>query len=132
MIEKVGEEYITTLDLTPHVTEKIQPLDVSCFERLKRVWTELLNRRMNVLGPRESISKSTFVNLLSQIWYKGLSETNIISRFRTTGIFPTNRDKYNIKCFHQQLYNRYQLWIELGRPEKFNAENETNNEIDNE
>ena len=87
---------------------------------------------MNVLGPKESISKSTFVDLFSQVWCKGLSETNIISGFRATGIFPINRDKYNIKCFDNWLYNHYQPWIELGRPENFNAENETNNDIYNE
>ena len=102
MIEKAREEDITILKLPSHVTDKIQPLDVLCFGPLKRAWTELLNERMNVLGPKESIQKSTFVNLLSQVWYKGLSETNIISGFRrATGIFPTNRDKYNIKGFDQ-------------------------------
>ena len=70
--------------------------------------------------------------MLSQVWYKGLSETNIISGFRATGIFPTNRDKYNIKSFDQWLYNHYKHWIELGRPKNFNAENETNNETDEE
>ena len=54
---------------------------------------------------------------------KGLSATRI---------FPTLRDKYNIKCFDQQFYNHYQHWTELGRPENFNAENETNNNIYNE
>ena len=87
---------------------------------------------MNVLGPKESISKSTFVDSLSQVWYKDLSETNIISGFKANGIFPTNRDKCNIKLFDQPLYNHYQNWIELGRPTELNAENETNNEIDNE
>ena len=59
LIEKAREEDITILKLLPHVTDKIQPLDVSCFGLLKRAWTELLNERMNVLGRKESISKST-------------------------------------------------------------------------
>ena len=117
--------------MEPHVTDKMHPLDVLCFVPLKRALTELLNEQMNVLGPKEGISKSTFVDLLSQVWYKGLSETNIISGFRATGIFPTNRDKYNIKCFDQQLYNHYNHWIELGIPENFNAENEISKEIYN-
>ena len=37
-----------------------------------------------------------------------------------------------IKQFDQWLYNRYKHWIELGRPENFNTENETNNKIYNE
>ena len=70
--------------------------------------------------------------MISQVWCKFLSETNIISGFRTTGIFPTKSDKYNIKRFDQRLYNHYQHCIEIGRPEDFYAENETNSEIDNE
>ena len=71
--------------------------------------------------------------MISQVWCKFLKETNIISGFRTTGIFPTKRDKYNIKRFDRRLYNHYQHCIEIGRrPEDFNAETEANNEIDNE
>ena len=99
LIEKARKKDITILKLLPHVTHKIQPLDVSCFGPLKRAWTELLNERMNVLGTKESISKSLFADLLSQVWYKSFSETNIISWFRATGIFSTNRDKQ-----HQTLW----------------------------
>ena len=54
---------------------------------------------MDVLGPIERISKGTFVNVLSQVC---LSETNINNGYRATGIFPSNRVKYNIKHFDQQ------------------------------
>ena len=122
MIEKAREENITISKIPPDVTDKIQPLDVSSFGPLKRAWTELLNERVNVLGPKEIISKSKFVNLLSQVWYTGLS----------TEIFPTNRDKYNIERLYQRTFNYYQHWIELEKPDDFNARIETNNEIDNE
>ena len=105
LIEKAREEDITILKLPPYVTDKMQPLVVLYFGMLKRAWAELLNERMNVLSPKESISKSIFVKFLSHVWYKSLSETNIISRFRATRIFPTNRDKYNIKFFDKRLYN---------------------------
>ena len=74
----------------PNVTGKIQSLDVSSLGPLKRAWTELLNERMNIAN-KKSILKSTFVNLLSQVWYTGL----------LTGIFPTNGDKYNIRRLDQ-------------------------------
>ena len=59
---------------------------------------------MNLLGPKEGLTTVHLLICFSQVWYKGLSEINIISRFKATGIFPTNRDKYNIKWFDQQLY----------------------------
>ena len=43
LIEKAREEDTTILKLPPHVTDKIQPLDVLCFGPLRRAWTELLN-----------------------------------------------------------------------------------------
>ena len=93
LIERAREEDITILKLPPYVMEKIQPLDVSGFGLLKRAWTELLKETMEVLGPIESISKSTFVSVLSQVC---LSETNIINGFKATRIFPINRLKYKI------------------------------------
>ena len=110
LIEKAREEDITILKLPPHVTDKMQPLDISCFEPLKRTWTELLNERINVLGPKESISKSTFVDLLSQVWYKGLSETNIISAFRATGIFQL----IGINTTSNALTNDFKIAISIG------------------
>ena len=67
LIEKAREEDITILKLPPYVTDKMQPLVVSCFGMLKRAWAELLNERMNVLSPKESISESIIVNFLSQV-----------------------------------------------------------------
>ena len=38
LIEKAMEEYITIVKLPPHVTDKLQPLNVCCFGPLKREW----------------------------------------------------------------------------------------------
>ena len=100
VIEKAIAENITILKFPPHVTDKLQPLDVSCFSPLKRKWEKLLAERGNVLGPRETISKSTFVDLLCSIWHDGLSLANVISGFRATGIYPTDKAKYPISWFN--------------------------------
>ena len=36
LIEKAMEEHITIVKLPPHITNKLQPLDVCCFGPLKR------------------------------------------------------------------------------------------------
>ena len=120
LIEKAMEEYITIVKLPPHVTDKLQPLDVCCFGPLKREWEKKLNERMNLLGPRETISKPVFVNSLSEIWHKCLSSSNIISGFRATGIYPINREKYPQDRFDQ--LKRYKNWVDLGRPEDIKVE----------
>ena len=38
VIQKAIEEDVTILKLPPHVTDKLQPLDVACFGPLKRAW----------------------------------------------------------------------------------------------
>ena len=81
-----------------------------------------LNERMNLLGPRETISKSVLVDLLSEIWHKCLSSSNIISGFRATGIYPINREKYPQDRFDQRLLKRYKNWVDLGRPEDIKEE----------
>ena len=91
LIEQAISEDITLVKLPPHVTDLLQPLDICCFGPLKREWEKVLNKRINVMGPRESISKSTFVDLLASVWYTGLSPENVKAGFRATGIYPVDR-----------------------------------------
>ena len=113
LIEKAIKEKITIVKLPPHVTDRLQPLDVCCFGPLKHEWENKLNKCMNLLGPRETIS--VFVDVLSDIWHKSFSEKNIVSGFRATGIFPLqNREKYPQDQFHQRLLNIVKIWSNLG------------------
>ena len=56
-----------------------------------------------------------------------LADLEQLEFFQQIGINTTSNTLTN-----EWLYNRYHNWIELGRPENFNAENETNNKIYNE
>ena len=94
LIEKAVEENIIIVKFLLHVTDKMQPLDVTCFSPLKRRWENLLASPTNTPGPRECLSKSLFVDLLCSNWRKELSAANAISGFKATGIFPV--DKQNI------------------------------------
>ena len=90
LIEKAQEENVTIVKLPPHVTDKMQPLDVGCFGP----WYKLLNERLNLLGPKETIQNDTFTDLLGEIWYDGLSPENVKAGFRATRIYPTDRSKF--------------------------------------
>ena len=117
LIEKAMAENITIVKLPPHVTDKLQPLDVCCFGPLKREWEHFLCNRVNVLGPKETISKGTFVDLLSSVWHKGLSPENAIAGFTATGIYPVDRTKYPKERFDARLVKRYDQWVALGKPD---------------
>lgn len=117
VIQKAIAEDIIIVKFPPHITDKMQPLDVCCFSPLKRRWEKLLADRTNVLGPRETMTKSIFVDLLCSIWHEGLSLENSISGFKSTGICPVNRSKYPIKRFDPRLLKRYNHWVSAGKPQ---------------
>ena len=94
VIEKAIQENITILKLPPHVTDKLQPLDVACFGPLKRMWEKSLNAWINEWGPKEPMKKAAFVNQLSDIWHKGLSPANAKAGFKATGIYPVDSGKF--------------------------------------
>lgn len=94
VIGKVISDNIILVKFPPHVTDKMEPLDVCCFSPLKRMWETLLSERANTLGPREVLSKSAFVDQLCSIWHAGLSLENAIFGFRSTGIYPVDRNMY--------------------------------------
>ena len=122
IIERAIEEDITIIKLPLHVTDKLQPLDVCCFGPLKRMWEHKLNERINLFGPKENITKSGFVDCISEVWHECLTKKNIISGFRTTGIYPVDRSKYPTERLDQRLLKRYQNWTEMGKPEDLEEE----------
>ena len=67
VIGKAITEKIAIVKLPPHVTDRLQPLDVCCFGPMKCEWENKLNERMNLLGPKETTSRSVFVDVLSDI-----------------------------------------------------------------
>ena len=40
------------------------------------------------------LPKANFVNLLSNVWLESITPSNVVSGFRTTGIYPVDREKY--------------------------------------
>lgn len=67
-------------------------------------------------GAREPLRKSAFVNMLCSIWKEGLSEENIKSGFRATGIFPFNPDKYKKDRLDPVKLKTYTIWTNAGCP----------------
>ena len=111
------EEDVIIVKLPPHTTDLIQPLDVTCFGPMKRDWETMLNEHVNERGPNKPMKKPTFVDLISKIWHKNLSPTNVKAGFRKTGIYPPDRTQYPVKRFDPRLLRRYHQWIEMGKPE---------------
>lgn len=94
----------------------LQPLDVACFVPLKSYYEKELTARVNATGAREPLRKSDFDNLLAKIWRRGLTEKNIKSRFRATGIYPTDSTKYKIERMDKVKLKTFKRWVAAGKP----------------
>ena len=79
LAKETKKEDITIVKYPPHVTDQLQPLDVTRFGPVKCKWESLLNERVVEWG-----------YLLSRVWHEGLKPSNAVSGFRTTGIFPVD------------------------------------------
>ena len=101
----------------PHMTDILQPLDKCCFGPLKRKWEDKLNARINQFGLTKKVDKAEFVNQISSIWHIGMKESNVIAGFETTCIWPLNKEKYDKSHFDIRLFEKYQKWVEPGKPE---------------
>ena len=85
VIEKAMKERVIIVKFPTHVTDILQPLDVTCFGPLKRRWEQLLQERVNLFAAKSQLSKEDFVNQLCKIWKDGMRESNIVNGFSSTG-----------------------------------------------
>ena len=85
VIENAMKEKVIIVKFPPHVTDVLQPLDVTYFGPLKRCWEQLLQERVNLFEAKCQLSKEDFVNQLCEIWKDGMRESNIVNGFSSTG-----------------------------------------------
>nr|CAI5847916.1 unnamed protein product [Callosobruchus analis] len=105
-IKKAKAENITIIKLPAHTTDLLQPLDTCCFRPLKNLWDKEL-----VSWQRENqrkLSKSEFVDLLCKIWHEGITPQTFLTGFRSTDIYPPNRNKYPISRIDPEKLQRYE------------------------
>ena len=110
------KEGISLVKLPAHCTDLLQPLDVCCFNPLKSYYEEELTKHVHATGGREPLKKADFCNLIGSIWKKGLSEKNIKSGFRTTGIYPVSSDQYERSRLDKVKLKTYHDWKSNGSP----------------
>ena len=112
------EQKIIIVKFPPHVTDVLQPLDLTCFSSLKTKWNSRLSSNLQTQGTSCDTSKNRdFVHNLCAVWPQALTKENIISGFRKSGIFPVDRTKYPLSRFDKRVLLRYQEWEKLGKPD---------------
>ena len=115
-IELARKENVSIIKLPAHCTDLLQPLDVSCFAPLKYYYEKTLLEHIQQTGGREPLKKAQFVNMLCSVWKHGLNATNIISGFKSTGVFPVDKTKYKLSCLDKIKLELYTAWKTKGSP----------------
>ena len=98
VVEYAVSHGIVIVTLPPHTTDKLQPLDVSVFGPFKTYLRGLLNDH-SLMHPNEHITVHQLPEFASEAWTRAGTPSNILSGFRSTGIWPINRNIFPDDAF---------------------------------
>lgn len=88
-IQKAASEKVIIFCLPPHTTHKTQPLDKGCFAPLKSFWRQECHKYL-FENRGKVITRFQFSEIFGKAWQKGMTAKNVMSGFKTTGIYPFN------------------------------------------
>ena len=89
-IRLAAKEKVIVFTFPPNTTHLTQPLDKGIFGPLKIYWRNECHNYIRE-NPHKVVNKYSFCTLFSKAWMKSMTPANIISAFRTTGVYPVNR-----------------------------------------
>ncbi|GFR00259.1 DDE-1 domain-containing protein [Trichonephila clavata] len=105
---------IIFVKLPPFLNDFLQPLNKMCLSALKSGWNDQLFFQKQ--GNLATIQK-LFGQVFGIIWSQHFRKNVVRKAFRTTGIFPPDRNKFPVKIFSQSALKRY--FDKYQRPVKF-------------
>ncbi|RZF41939.1 hypothetical protein LSTR_LSTR011388 [Laodelphax striatellus] len=94
IITKAKETGIVLLTLPPHCSHRLQPLDRTVYGPFKAAYNRVADEWM-LKNPGKPITLQTIGELIGQAIPLAFTPRNIISGFKSTGIFPFSRDIFN-------------------------------------
>lgn len=96
IIEAAVANNITLVKLPSHLTDMLQPLDKCVFGPVKKLW----EKHLIAFGKKQMgkgtgrLTKQEFVEMLGEVWPEAMKSTNVISGFRSCGLFPVDKDRF--------------------------------------
>ena len=100
-IKCAAKEKVILFTLPPNTTHLTQPLDKAVFGPLKVSWRQACHRYI-VENPGSKISKHNFFLVFSEAWVRALTPKNTVSGFRTTGVYPPDRNAISLPSDQKQ------------------------------
>ncbi len=100
--------------LPPHTTHLTQPLDKCAFSTLKVHWKQVCHVFL-VKNPGRVVTRCDFNLLFSEAWSKAMTMRNVMAGFKTTGIYPFNRNAIKLPASEEyKLFRRQEVPNENG------------------
>ena len=96
-IEIARSNNIVVMELPSHTSNWTQPLDRSFFKSLKSAWNKEVDNFIHTTGL--AIGHAQFLRLFERAWSVSTKESNIVSGFKATGIFPLNPSAIPAEAF---------------------------------
>ena len=93
-IKLVAENQVIVFVLPPNTTHVAQPLDRGCFSPLKSAWRKYCHD-FRAKNPGRVFTRYEFNQIFSKAWFKAMTGSNIIARFKATGVCPFNRHVFD-------------------------------------
>lgn len=90
-IELAKDNGLTLLTFPPHCSHKLQPLDVTVYSPLKRYYNDAGNS-WQLQNPGQALTIYNIAHLLGIAFPRAMTPSTITSGFRTTGIWPFDRN----------------------------------------
>ena len=95
MIKEAAAEKVLIFALPPNTTHLTQPLDKGCFAPLKMHWKQIC-QSFTAKNRGRAITLYDFSSLFSEAWCKGMSAKNVMSGFKVCGVYPFNREVFDV------------------------------------
>ncbi|XP_045771781.1 uncharacterized protein LOC123871831 [Maniola jurtina] len=98
IVEEAEKCGITLYCLPSNTTHELQPMDKSVYRSFEHHWDQELIKYVSQ-HPERTLNKTSFNVVLSQVWSKCMTITNISNGFRATGLYPYNPDAIPEEAF---------------------------------
>lgn len=98
IVDEADKHQITLLCLPSNTTHELQPLDKAVYRSFEAHWDQqvLLFWEKH---PERVITKSRFNHIFSKVWSRCMTNENIVSGFRATGMYPYDPSAIPVYAF---------------------------------